>query len=348
MNRIVIFTFGAAISLLTGCTSYTGVLVAGDETIDEGNKPFIAQAAAAYRQRQQFRRLVTIQEAEGMSLFLAPSYVPRSGSPQANELCRNLEVRRTMAQSAKAKLREIVSGLRDLQITGEENSPMVSVSANEQQPPQTYRITYNIANLDLQPKVNQFVKQKREQLIEWVANVSAEVRMIAPDGSSVFEFSGQGTVTQSDGGSMRPNATMLEEAACNAIAKAMSQYTFKFAPPIYVTDTCQNGEYARINVGSDYGIRPKMSVEFFRYRERDGVDGQKEVVEQRVGTGTVGFGNAPVEKDSAWVHVDNYSEKTRNVFQWTSAKLLDAPAKGFMGQLGLPDMTSLPMPTLFQ
>ena len=327
--------------VLAGCVSYTGVVAPGDDAFDEGNKPFVAKAAVDYRQRQQFRRPVVIQEAEGIGLFLSPSYVPRSTDPQANALCRNVEVRRMMVQSTKAKLREIVSGLRDLQITGEGEAPMVAVSTDGAAPA-VYRITYNVANLDLQVKVNQLVTVNGRHPAEWTASVSVEVRMIAPAGNSVFEFSGQGAVTQSDDGSMRPNATMLEEAAVAAVAKAMSQYAFKFAPPIYVTDTCQNGEYAHINVGSDYGIRTGMHVEFYRHKLRQGLDGQSEAVEQRVGTGTVGYGNGPVTKDSAWVHVDNYdADKPRTVFQWTSVRLLDQPTGGFMGQLALPDFSKI-------
>lgn len=337
----------AAATLFAGCVSYTGAIAPGDDAIDEGNKPFVAKAAAEYRQRQNFRRQVVLQEAPGIGLFLGPSYVPRSMNPQANALCANIEVRRTMVQSAKAKLREIVSGLRDLEIVGENEAPMVSVSADTQHTPTAYRITYNIANVDLQLKVNQFVTINGRHPASWAATVSVEVSMIAPDGKSVFSFAEQGMVSQSDDGSLNPNATMLEEATCNAIAKAMGNYAFTFTPPIYVTDTCQNGEFVRINAGSEYGIRPKMAVEFFRYRVREGIDGGKEVVEHRVGTGTVGFGNAPVEKKSAWIHVDNYDKNARSVFQWTSVKLLDAPAKGFMGQLGLPDFSSLSMPNLW-
>ena len=339
MRKLTIW--GMATAMLAGCASYTGVVTPGDDATDEGNRPFVAKAAAQYRQRQQFRRPVVIQEAEGIGLFLSPSYVPRSTDPQANALCRNVEVRRTMVQSTKAKLREIVSGLRDLQIAGEGEPSMVSVAVDGNAPT-PYRITYNIANLDLQVKVNQLITVNGRHPAEWTANVSVEVRMIAPAGNSVFEFSGQGAVTQSDDGSMRPNATMLEEAAVAAVAKAMSQYAFKFAPPIYVTDTCQNGEYAHINAGSDYGIRPGMRVEFFRHRTRQGIDGQSEAIEQRVGTGTVGQGNAPVTKDSAWVHVDDYdSDDPRTVFQWTSARLLDLPVGGFMGQLAIPDFSAI-------
>ena len=327
MQKALLLTF---LSALTGCASYTGLVLPADDAVDEGNRPFAKKAAEEYEMRKQFRRPVVIQEAEGMTLFLSPTYVPRSLSPQVNEICRSLEVRRTLAQTAKAQLRQKVSGLRDLQLTGENDAPMVSVGATSEAPASVYRITYNISNLDLQLKVNEFVTVNGRHPAEWTATVSAEVRMISPEGNSVFSFTAQGEVRQSDDGSLRPNVTMLEEAASAAISRAMEQYTYKFDPPIYVTDTCQGGEFVRINVGTDYGLRAGMRVEFFRHRSRQGLDGEAEIAEQRVGTGVVGYGHAPVQNDSAWVHVDDFgSGDSRTVFQWTSARLLREPLRFF-------------------
>ena len=331
--------------LMTGCVSYTGYVAPGDDTVDEGNRPFAEKAYHDYVERQKFRRPVVIQEADGMGLFLSPSYVPCTSDVQANMLCRNLEIRRTMAQSAKAKLREIVTELRDLQLVGEGEQPMVSVAADTETVPSVYRMTYNIANLDLQLKVNQFVTVNGRHPAEWTANASVEVRMIDPYGKSVFTFNAQGCVSQSDDGSLRPNATMLEEAARVGIVKAMSQYALKFGPPLYVTDTCQDGEFARINCGTEYGVKSGMRVEFYRHRNRQGFDGKPEIAEQRVGTGVVGYGNAPVEAKCAWVHVDEYDKDARNVFQWTSVKLLDQPeTSGSL--LSLPDLPTMVMPAV--
>lgn len=331
--------------VLTGCVSYTGAVLPGDDIVDEGNRPFAEKAYRDYAERQKFRRPVVIQEADGMGLFLSPSYVPRTRDMQANALCQSLEVRRTMAQGAKAKLREIVTELRDLQLVGEGERPMVSVAADTDVAPSVYRITYNIANLDLQLKVNQFVTVNGQHPAEWTANASVEIRMIDPSGKSVFTFNAQGCVSQSDDGSMRPNATMLEEAARVGVVKAMSQYAVKFGPPLYVTDTCQNGEFARINCGTEYGVKPGMRVEFFRHRNRQGFDGNPEVAEQRVGTGVVGCHNAPVEAKCAWVHVDGYDKEMRSVFQWTSVKLLDQPETS--GKLlALPDLSTMVVPAV--
>ena len=329
MNMKKLLAVSCLTSLMVGCVSYNGAVFPGDDLVDEGNQPFAKKAAQDYAARQKFQRPVVIQEAEGVSLFLSPNYVPRSNNPRANELCRNIETRRALLQSAKAKLREVVMGLKDLKLTGEAEAPMVAVSADNQSAPAVYRITYNIANLDLQLReskggmdlIRASSSKENKVYYEWVASVSVEVRMLDPAGNSVFTFNAIGTTSQTDDGSLNPNMTMLEQAAAKGIDDAMKQYAHKFGPPIYVTDTCQNGE-------------------FFRHREKKALDGSSEMAQQRVGTGVVGKGNAPVEPGCAWVHVDGFDDKNRTVFQWTSAKLIKG--EGSTGSLTIPGLDAMP------
>jgi len=321
---------GGVVALLSGCVSYTGAVTPGDERVDESNQAYAKAAADAFAARKNFSRPVVIQEAEGVGIFLSPNYVPRSNNARANELCRNIETRRTMLQSAKARLREIVMDLKDLTLVGDAQEPMVAITTDDPTKSQVYRITYNISNLDLQLReskgglhmIRAASSTEAKVCYDWVANVTVEIRMIDPTGKSVFVFNAIGTLNQQDDGSLNPNITMLEEAATRAVDEAMKQYAHKFGPQIYVTNTCQDGEFVRLSVGSDYGIRPGMKVEFFRYRESKGLNGDVEMAEQRIGTGTVGKGGAPVEPGCAWVHVDGYDKDARNVFQWTSARLI--------------------------
>lgn len=329
MNLSRFFAVAGVVSLLAGCVSYNGTVESGDDVVDEGNLPFARKAAEDHAARQKFRRPVVIQEAEGVNLFLSPNYVPRSTNARANELCRNIETRRAVLQSAKARLRETIQNLKDLKLVGDGQAPMVSVSADDQGASSVYRMTYNISNIDLQLRESSIfglvrVSSGSENKLryEWVANVSVEVRMIDPAGNNVFTFNSIGLLSQEDDGSLSPNVTMLEQATTKGIDEAMKQYAHKFGPPIYVTDTCQDGRFARINMGSDYGIRPGMTVEFYRHREKKSLDGGTELTEQRVGTGVVGKSGAPVEPGCAWVFVDNYDKDARTVFQWTSVKLL--------------------------
>lgn len=324
-----------ALSVLCGCASYTGVVAPGDDLVDKANRPFAEKAEKEYREWQKFCRPVVIEEAEGVNLFLSPNYVPRCNNDRANELCMNIDTRRAMLQSAKATLRSIVQDLRSLNLLDGDGSPMVEVGVDPETPPRIYHITYNISNVDLQLRkaalglVRVVSSSENKIAYEWVANASVEVRMIDPDGNAVFTFNSMGTLTQTDDGSLNPNMTMLEQAAVQGVKEAMKQYAYKFGPPIYVTDTCQNGEFVRINIGSDYGVRPGMRVEFIRHRKKAGLSGNDEYAEQRVGVGVVGDGGAPVQADCAWVHVDDFDGKNRMVFQWTSAKLIRDSELGF-------------------
>lgn len=324
----LMFAAGVA-AMLAGCVSYNGAVLPGDDLVDEGNQSFAKKAAEDYVARQKFQRPVVIQEAEGVNIFLSPNYVPRSTNARANELCRNIETRRAVLQSAKARLREVVQDLKDLKLVGEGTAPMVAVSTDDQGSAPVYRMTYNISNIDLQLRESKIFGMVRvvsgsenKPNYEWVANVTVEIRMLDPNGNSVFTFNAIGLLSQADDGSLSPNVTMLEQAATKGIDAAMKQYAHKFGPPIYVTDTCQDGQFARISVGSDYGIQPGMMVEFYRHREKKSLDGGIELTTQRVGTGVVGKCGAPVEPGCAWVYVEDFDKDARMVFQWTSAKLL--------------------------
>ncbi|HPM11606.1 MAG TPA: hypothetical protein PK941_14305 [Paludibacter sp.] len=327
-------------AFFSGCISYTGAVMPGDDEVDEANRPFAQKAAQDYAQRQQFKRDVIIQEADGMKLFLSPQYVPRSSNDRVNELCQNIEVRRAIAQSAKACLKENVLGLHDLKLVGENAPAMVSVQAVGNNATQSvYKITYNIANIDMQLRETSSILKSKEIIYQWVANASVEIQMIAPNGSAVFNFNAMGTASQTDDGSKRPNATMLEEAAVEGVKIAMKKYAVKFGPVLYVVETCQNGEFVRINAGTNYGIKAGMKIKFFRYREQEGLDGQQEAVETLVATGTVGAANAPLEENSAWVHIDGYDKKVpRSVFRWTSARVVQG--EGSTGNIQLPGLST--------
>lgn len=334
MKRYCCLCFVVLIASLAGCISYTGTVMPGDDAIDEENKIYAQKAAHEFIQRLKFKREVEIHEAEGMKLFLSPQYVPRTSDRRVNELCRNIEIRRAIASSAKACLKECVLGLQDLKLVGENEPAMISVEADDDEDASTvYKITYNIANIDMQ------IRKITKELYSWVANVSVEVQMVAPNGENVFNFSEMGTVSQYDDGSLLPNATMLEQAAVDGIKKAMKKYAVKFGPVLFVTETCQDGEFVRINAGTNFGIKPGMKIKFFRYRTVEGLDGEQEILETLVAMGTVGVANAPLEEKSAWVHIDGYDKKTpRSVFRWTLASVVQG--EGSTGNLEIPGLSN--------
>ena len=324
--------FAAAASALTfaGCVSYTGISDVGDDLVDEANQPYAGAAQKAYIARLNApARPVVIREAPGMGLFLNPT---ASGHP----LCQDLNVRKELAVAFKGQLRDKVAGMKDFKLV-DEATPVISVVAEgELPPPQNYVMTYNVTSIELRENaagslttglIGRGVGGSSGQLVAnqkfWDAIAKVEVRLFKPNGTEcIFSFVGEGTYTKMVDAYNPLSKELLLGAISVAADNAMADYIVKFGPPIYVTDTCQNGQFARISVGSRFGVRGGQRVEFYRNRVRAGVTGQQEVSRQIVGTGVVGGMQAPIEDDGAWVFVNDYDDSNRTVFRWTSARIL--------------------------
>ena len=298
-----------------GCVQYDGISMAGDDLDDTANQSFASEAQNAYLARMNApKRPVVIREAPGMNLFL---------SPQAAG--QELAVRKEATIAFKSRLREKIAGLKDFQLV-EENQPAISVASEKEiAPSPNYLMTYNITSLELRPA---HVMQMRQgqSLARWEAKAKVEVRLFKPNATDcIFSFVGDGAISsQMIDASLPPPRELLLGAVSAAADTALEDYVVKFGPPIYVTETCQNGQFARLSVGAKFGVRRGQKVEFFRNRVRAGLSGQAEVSRQVVGTGIVGARHAPVEDDAAWVFVENYDPRMRNVFRWTSARILSA------------------------
>ena len=319
MKTILIAAAAASVLLFVGCVSYDGIAQMGDDLADESNQVYASAAQQDYLVRMKAPpRPVVIREAPGMSLFLAPSAV---GHP----LCQDLNIRKELAVVFKSQLRDKVAGLKDFRLV-EESMPVISVVAEgESAPPQNYLMTYNIVSLDLNPVVGGVVLYSNgRRLIEWNATAKVEVRLFKPNGTDcIFSFIGDGIYVQRVEESNPPN-DLLIGAVSAAVNHALADYVVKFGPPIFVTDTCQNGRFVRLSVGSKFGVRSGQKVEFYRNRVRPGLTGGEEVSRQVVGTGIVGARHAPVEDDGAWVFVNDYHDDRRTVFRWTSARILSS------------------------
>ena len=151
--------------------------------------------------------------------------------------------------------------------------------------------------------------------------LAAQVETLTADAAKAAEEAAAGLKTVTD------EKDLLLGAVSAAVNNAMEDYVVKFGPPIYVTDTCQNGRFARLSVGSKFGVLGGQRVEFYRNKVRAGLAGQEESSRQVVGTGVVGGSQAPVENDGAWVLVNDYDESRRTVFRWTSARILPSANK---------------------
>ena len=335
MDKSMLFAAAASALTFAGCVSYTGISDVGDDLVDEANQPYAGAAQKAYIARLNApARPVVIREAPGMGLFLNPT---ASGHP----LCQDLNVRKELAVAFKGQLRDKVAGMKDFKLV-DEAAPVISVVAEgDLPPPQNYVMTYNITSIELREGavgnlaaglIGRSVGGNAGQMVadqrSWDAIAKVEVRLFKPNGTDcIFSFVGDGVFSTVVGAYNSVTKDLLLGAVSAAVDSAMADYIVKFGPPIYVTDTCQNGRFARLSVGSKFGVLGGQRVEFYRNKVRAGLAGQEESSRQVVGTGVVGGSQAPVENDGAWVLVNDYDESRRTVFRWTSARILPSANK---------------------
>ena len=329
MKQLMTAAFAAAV--LTGCVSYNGQTLPADDMVDETNQAFAAEAQKAFIARMKAPpRPVVVTEAPEIGIFLDPNKGIFSGHP----LCRDISVRKEAALTFKAALRQMVSGIKDFKLV-EEAQAMVAVG-DEAVSPANYRLTYNITSLAIRESSTGFVssglvttaltKGPRNSTDKyWDGVATVEVRLFKPDGvSQIFSFTGEGICTKVETPTTPLDKTILSEAVKAAAVNAMEGYVKKFGPPIFVAETCQGGRFAKLNVGSRFGVQAGQRVEFYRNTVRKGLSGADEVARVVVGNGIVGEKNAPVEPDGAWVFVENFDEVARSVFRWTSARIMES------------------------
>ena len=335
MKKGIIVALAAGALSFTGCVSYKGITESGDDLVDEANQSYAGAAQKAYVARMKAPpRPVVINEAPGMNLFLSPA---ASGHP----LCQDIAVRKELVVAFKGQLRDKVAGIKDFKLI-DESTPLVSVVADgEAAAPQNYQMTYNITSIELRENAGGSLvtglagralggsagKLVADQKF-WDAIAKVEVRLFKPNGTDcIFSFVGDGKFTKMVDANNPLSKDLLLGAVKAAADNAMAGYAVKFGPPIFVTDTCQNGRFARLSVGAKFGVQASQKVEFYRNRVRKGATGEDEVSRQVVGSGIVGEAKAPVEDDGAWVLVNDYDVEKRTVFRWTSARILPAEKK---------------------
>ena len=330
MNIKEMICAAGAVAMLAGCVSYSGAVLPADELTDESNQVYAMRAKKSFDARMKAPpRSVVVTEAPGLALFLGQK-TWFAGHPLANDL----GVRKEAALAFKSALRDHVSRIKDFRLVDEAQA-MVAVG-DELPSAANYRMTYNITSLELKENssdnfsssltghvIGGAVGQAVANQKSWDGVATVEIRLFKPDGvTSIFNFTGTGVYNGTVDATSPVDKTFLIEAVKLAADDAMKQYVQKFGPPIYVTETCQGGQFAHLNLGSRMGIQPGMTVEFYQNAIRKGLDGQDEEVQKVVGRGTIGAYGAPVEPNGAWAVVEGFKPEQRVVYRWTSARIL--------------------------
>lgn len=329
MKNCITMAFAAV--MLTGCVSYNGLTVDADNMVDEANRAYAQQAQNAFVARMKApARPVVITEAPEIGIFLDATRSPFGGHP----LCNNLAVRKEVAVALKAQLRDKVSNIKDFKLV-EETQAMVAVG-DEVVHSKNYLLTYNVTSLELKENaigslttqlVGSSLGGKTGHAVSnqkfWEGVAKVEVRLFKPDGTTpIFTFTGDGVYRKMIDIHSPLDKTFLLEAVKIAANNAMNGYVQKFGPPMFVTDTCQGGQFAKLNIGAKFGVQTGQYVEFYRNIVREGLSGEQEVSQKVVGNGIVGKKNAPVESNGAWVFIENFDANNRSVFRWTSARIM--------------------------
>lgn len=326
-----------AVLFLNGCVSYQNAVSGSlDMKRDEANKKTVIEAAKVAQARGNFQRKIMIKPSEKVGLFLNMRLhmIP-------------LSWRRDLLGAMDSKLVELISGMADFEVVNAEsgnlsNSPQIrrlpsAPAANQNG---VYVLTYNIINAsfdDLRSKtegvtdivdvwVNNSTSRKVNRTIRavqvWTAKVKVEVMLTDPTGKRIFTFAGDAVTPQFP--SERPEFANMKQAVEIAASLAMRNYAKKYAPPMYVVETIGNGAFAKLSIGSKYGLVRGQKVRFYRSVSRPSAlnPETEEISKVIVGYGKVGLYGAPVEADHAWVYVyDNDTPETNRVMTWTSAEI---------------------------
>ena len=323
MNVSKLGMIGVAALCVSGCVSYTGIPTATDDMVDEANQPYAAAAQKEFDERKECDPApVEIVEDKMIAVFL-------NQNPSSKYvICNDPQVRKELVLAFKTQLRDKVSGLREFKLLADAQSPLISVGLP---PPgeQPYRMVYNIISVEMSENaggtlaLNAAIGSKggaASDAVIYKALAKVEIKLFNPANEVVFSFLGDGSDSSlsTDG----PNKDMLMKAVREAANNAISGYVVKFGPPIYVTDTCQGGQFAKLSVGSDFGLEAGQTIEFYRNSVRKSATGAEETRQIVVGSGEVGAGKSPVEPDGAWVKVNDFDPTARAVFRFTSARVM--------------------------
>ena len=354
MKKIFTLLFGiAAAAFFSGCVNfYDYTVMPGDALTDEANMPYVARDMKIAEARKSFKKPVEITMSETGYRFLK---VGRNYT-DAGKHNISADARRDIVAAAEAKLISLVQGMSDFQIVNKEHGyrsdqQSTSVSFGDAPKNQNYLLTYSVANLEIKDAgdaigavagltemtlavsgVNSRNTSRQlarnAQTIKWYfMDVTIEITLADPNGKKIFTFA-KNVVYPKKFPNMQPDLTLMKEAAEHAVKAAMGAYAIQFAPPLYVDETKGNGLFVRLSAGTAYGIQSGQTVRFYRNVVKKlptlpGEPEKTEVSKQFIRTGIVGDGNAPVEKDHAWVYVkDNDQPGMRSVFTWTSAEII--------------------------
>ena len=312
LKMVVIGCAGISMSALTGCmhgetfAEWKGQLLESDpwtvavvepngSAVDEGNREFIQEVKVAMEQRGKFQREARVLPSQNVTAFLNS---PREGGKEAN---------RRLLVAYAGKILGAFSTVKSLKIVGTEDEAMAQLSAPTIGVPEadkaTYVLSYNI--LSLSTKRVQKTLLGRPVVINgqpqycFVGEMSANIALLNEKGQQKMNLAASVKVDGQETDELAQQA-LIDAAVANLIG----QYSERVAPPAYVSQLRGNGLFAEITLGSDYGIQPGTSIEFYQnVKSTDFVSGKPTVKKTVVATGKVADARF-ITPNSSWVKID--------------------------------------------
>ena len=276
-----------------------------DTQVDERNREFLQEMKARMEKRGKFKRDVRLLPSQNVGTFLKS---PRNGGIEAN---------RRLLVAFAGRLQGELGKIKDFNIVGTEAETLAQLqspgAAAEVADGKTYTLAFNILSLSVKGMQKTVTdgsiaalvdkKARRQQqtrtVIVYGGEIVANAILLTPSGQQRLSL--EASVSTSDAQTEeQANQTLIDAA----VAQMAAQYLEKKAPPAYVTQMHGNGLFAEITLGSDYGLKPNVEMEFYQnVKDTDFVTGKPMIRQNVVATGRVSDARF-IQPGSSWVKVD--------------------------------------------
>lgn len=230
----------------------------------------------------------------------------RDGGRQENQ--RLLVSFATRMKSAFANVKQLNFIDTENELVERFSAPTPTLSA----PESAYVMSLNVVSLDtravgpsdlpippvVKPEYSDLLKRKEPT---YEGDITLTLAMLNPSGEQRMSL--EATAHVSRAASHRQAA---EQLIANAVNSLLRQYTERMAGVAYVRSMRGNGLFAEVSFGSERGVQPGASLEFFQFEElTDPLTGQKRRRETVIGTGKV-LGSRFIEANSLWAKLDDF------------------------------------------
>ena len=268
----------------------------GDKAVDETQREFWSGVGESQEKLSSFKRKVAILPSANIRSFITAAHP--GGQDALN----------AMAVSFAGNLFAAFGEMNELNITNSADNAIAMLSSDDigkVTPGDAASFMFNIhsANTAQYQKLLQINGQLQ---YGFKGSASGDVVIYDQRGKRRMQISA--SVTASDDSEL-----IAQQKLMKSLAEELSKkYRDKMSsirgelPSGYITRMRGDGLFAEVNIGSEFGIRPGMSIEFFRKdHENDLINGGETICETVLGTGKV-MDYRYIDKKTSWIKINDY------------------------------------------